>query len=200
MTLCGCQAVWVDVQGRIIGQLFNGLPDMLLHGWKVLLSDCYVVPSCAMVRRDDLGTRPFDTALRVGEDRDLWIKLASNGTVALVQDVMVRIRLPCMSHGRALMLADTWPMLQRHLAAFADSLSWRDRARAYGSLNSQVGKILCRTPHNYACGMLYLAKAVLLGFRPADSLRELIRTAPPVRALRRIRNHRRPEDRPADSL
>ncbi len=187
VTLCGCQADWVDETGHVVQKLFEDMPELLPEGWKPLLWNCYVATPCAMVRRDDLGTAPFDPALRIGEDRDLWIKLATNGVVGLVQETSVRIQLSVgsfMPRNRDLMLQNTGPMLHRHLRAFADHLSRYDRARAIGSLNSQIGKNLCRIPASYARGARHLLLAVLLGYRPVDNLRELLYTAPGVRDLK----------------
>ena len=67
--------------GTRIGPLFRDLPPLLPQGWKTLLWNACVQTSCAVARRADLGSRPFDPSLRVAEDRDLWIRLATNGVV-----------------------------------------------------------------------------------------------------------------------
>jgi glycosyltransferase involved in cell wall biosynthesis len=184
VTLCGCQAIWVDEDGNVIGPLFRGLPARLPQGWKRLLWQCYVATPCAVVRKDDLGIRPFDPNLRIGEDRDLWIKLATNGTVALVPEELVRIRL---SHGSfmqtntGLIRTCTRPMIEKHLRAFSDHLSMRDRLLARGSLHSQIGKILCGDPAQFWAGCGYLLASAAMGYRPTDALRELFYRAPVVR-------------------
>lgn len=187
VTLCGCQADWVDDSGAVIEPLYAGLPDRLPDGWKRLLWQCYVATPCAMARREDLGTAPFDPALRVGEDRDLWIKLASNGAVALVQGTMVRIRLApgsFMPSNSGLVLTCTRPMIERHMRVLADGLSVGDRMRARGSLDSQIGKNLLRDPRRYLEGSRYLLASVLRLYRPLDGLRELLYRAPLVRELK----------------
>lgn len=189
VTLCGCQALWVDEDGRVVEPLFEKLPTLFVQGWKRLLWHCYVATPCVMVRRDDLGVHPFDPALRVGEDRDLWIKLASNGVVGLVQEVMVRIHLSLtsfMPSNRDLMSQYTRPMLCRHLNTFADLITWHDRARTIGSLNSQIGKNLCRNPSSYGRGAWHLLIAMSLGFHPFNNLRELLYTAPVMRELKAL--------------
>ncbi|MGB8275432.1 MAG: glycosyltransferase family 2 protein, partial [Alphaproteobacteria bacterium] len=100
VTLCGCQADLIDDRGEFIEPLFTNLPSFLPDGWKILLWNCYIATPCAIARRKDLGDHPFDSSLRVGEDRDLWIRLASKGTVALVQDVMARIKVSPDSYMR----------------------------------------------------------------------------------------------------
>lgn len=188
VTLCGCQADWVDADGRTVGPLFEALPDLLPQGWKLLLWHCFVATPCAMVRRADLGIRPFDPTLRVGEDRDLWIKLASNGTVGLVQRCMARILVSpgsFMATNTELVRRCTWPMVERHLEHFADALSPFDRMRVRGSLHSQVGKSLSAQPGHFLQGSGHLLAAALFGYRPVDSLRHLAFTAPGLRVLKR---------------
>jgi glycosyltransferase involved in cell wall biosynthesis len=187
MTLCGCQADWVDMDGTLIRPLYDNLPDRLPDGWKTLLWNCYVATPCAMARREDLGIAPFDTSLRVGEDRDLWIRLASNGVVGLVQEKQVIIRTSegsFMARHVKLVLEDTLPMIRRHLAAFSDTLPISTRRRAIGMLHSQIGKSLDNVPGQYLRSVGHLLRAVLMGYRPFDSLRQIVLTAPPVRRVK----------------
>jgi hypothetical protein len=188
VTLCGCQADWVDATGRVVGPLYQGLPDLVPDGWKRLLWNCFVATPCAMARRADLGLHPFDPALRVGEDRDLWIKLASNGTVGLVPRCMARILVSpgsFMARHTELVRRCTWPMVERHLASFADALTPFDRLRARASLHSQVGKSLSAAPGQYLASGRHLLVAALSGFRPLDNLRHLAFTTPGVRDVKR---------------
>lgn len=43
----------------------------------------YVWTSVVMVRRSHLGSRRFDTGLRIAEDRDLWVKLVTQSPIYL---------------------------------------------------------------------------------------------------------------------
>jgi glycosyltransferase involved in cell wall biosynthesis len=187
VTLCGCQAVWVDGGGRVVEPLFTGLPARLRDGWKRLLWECYVATPCVMVRRDDLGVQPFDPALRVGEDRDLWIKLASNGVVGLAQEVLVRIRLSpesFMPRNTDALVTCTRPMIERHIRDLGGHLSLRQRMLALGSLDSQIGKSIVGARDRYAEGGAYLLRSVLQGYRPLDGLRELAYRAPGLRDVK----------------
>ncbi|WP_372617607.1 glycosyltransferase family 2 protein [Falsiroseomonas sp.] len=187
VTLCGCQADWMDTDGRHIRPLYEDLPAMLPDGWKLLLWNCYIATPCAMARRIDLGIAPFDVGLRVGEDRDLWIRLASNGQVGLVNRRLVLIKVSAdsfMARHATLVLQHTLPMIRRHLAAFTDLLSARDRMRAIGLLHSQIGKSLSGAPGQYLRSVKHLALATLAGYRPLDSLRQIVFTAPLVRSTK----------------
>ncbi len=184
ITLCGCQADWVDLAGQLIRPLYQDLPTLLPDGWKLLLWNCYVATPCAMARRLDLGIHPFDPGLRVGEDRDLWIRLASNGTVGLVNRKLVTIKTSSGSHmakHATLVMEHTRPMIRRHLAAFADYLSIGDRMRAEGLLHSQIGKSMASAPGQYRRSAKHMLLALLAGYRPLDSARQLVLTLPVVR-------------------
>lgn len=189
VTLCGCQADWVDVNGGLIRPLYKDLPPLLPEGWKLLLWNCYVATPCAMVRRLDLGIYPFDVNLRVGEDRDLWIRLASNGTVGLVNEKLVVIRTSSgsfMARHAQLVQEHTKPMIEGHLASLADGLTMRDRMRALGLLHSQIGKCLIHAPGQYVAGLGHLCLAVLAGFRPADGIRSLLFALPVIRDVKTV--------------
>ena len=187
VTLCGCQAMWVDVATGRERQLFHSLASYLPDGWRMLLWRTFIHTSCVMARRDDLGIQPFDPALRVGEDRDLWFKLASNGSVALVPEPMVRIRVSADSYmARNIDLIEhlTRPMVLKHIASFGDVLTLRDKMRAHAALHGEVGRTLCESMPSYLRGARHLLVASLLGHRPVFHLLKLIVLAPPVRWLR----------------
>jgi glycosyltransferase involved in cell wall biosynthesis len=187
VTLCGCQATWVNSDGQAVEPLFRNLPERLPDGWKRLFWHCYVATPCAMVRREDLGIAPFDPRMRIGEDRELWIKLAHNGIVALVQEESVRIRLSessFMASNTNLIRTYTLPMIERAMRMLAAELPLRHRLLARGSLHSQIGKQLCRDPRHSAEGMRHLAASVVLGYRPFDGLREIFYRAPVIRDVK----------------
>lgn len=201
VTLCGCQADLVDPEGTRIGPLFRDLPPLLPQGWKVLLWNACVQTSCAVVRRADLGTQPFDPSLRVAEDRDLWIRLATNGAVALVQEPLVRkVESPTsfMAGNQALIASDTRRMIEFHVRAMRDHLTRRERMTAYGCLHSHIGKGLATQPGQYVRGARHLLLAAVMGFRAFDNARHAVLSAPPVRSARAALGlHRRPRPRPA---
>lgn len=187
VTLCGCQGVWVREDGEEAGPVFENLPRLQRDGWKQELWAAGLATPCAMARREDLGDWPFDPRLAVGEDRDLWIRLASKGSVGLVQEPLVRIRLSSgsyMARHAELAREFTLPMIERHLAAFADRLTLRERLRARGHAHSTIGKAFTERPETFAEGAKHLLRAAACGFRPADSLRQILCTAPVMREVR----------------
>lgn len=187
VTLCGCQVELFNQAGTRIGPLFRDLPTFQVDGWKQLLWNPFVHTSSVMVRRLDLGVRPFDRRLRVAEDRDLWIRLASNGTVALVQQVLTRkLESPTsfMSSNRLLIASDTRRMIDHHLSAMRRYMTWRERLTVYGSLHSQIGKGLARHPGRYAGSLAHLLLAIASGFNVLDNARFMLLSAPAMRAVR----------------
>ncbi|MGQ9525656.1 MAG: glycosyltransferase family 2 protein, partial [Armatimonadota bacterium] len=59
----------------------------------ILLVENFIHTSAVMVRRDALmHARLFDESLRSVEDRDMWLRVARNGSVAVVSQVVARAR------------------------------------------------------------------------------------------------------------
>jgi glycosyltransferase involved in cell wall biosynthesis len=203
VTLCACQAIWVDEETGRQWPLFRDLPTFSRDGWRRLLWQTYVATPCVMARRDDLGTAPFDVRLRVAEDRDLWFKLASNGTVALVQEPMVRIRVSrrsYMAQHVRLIRDHTVPMIRRNMASFAEVLTLRERMLALGRLHAELGRSMVDSPAPWPRGALHLVWAAMLGDRPMDNLTKVLATAPclgsTLAALRRWRRRPTPAGAP----
>ena len=187
VTLCGCQADLVAADGSVTGPLFRNLPSFQKAGWKLLLSNAFIQTSCVLVRRADLGTHPFDPTLRVAEDRDVWIKLASNGVTAVLQDVLVRnLETPTsyMSSNTLLIASDTKRMVDFHVNAMRDLMTWRERRVIYGALHSSIGKGLAGHPGHYLKSIRHMLTAVGLGFNVFDNLRFLVLSNPLILKLR----------------
>ena len=183
----GSQADLVAANGAVIGPLFSRLPTFQTMGWRRLLSNAFIQTSCALVRRADLGTQPFDPTLRIAEDRDLWIRLASNGVTALLQNVLVRkAELPTsfMSTHTMLIAVDTKRMVDYHVSAMRDYMSWRERRLIYGSLHSSIGKGFAAHAGHYLRGVRHLLLAIGMGYNMTDNVRFLILSNPAVRTLR----------------
>lgn len=186
--LCGCQAAWVDGEGNTVSVLFAGLPEVIPDGWKQLLWDCYIATPCALARRADLGTAPFNPVLRVGEDRDLWIRIARRGPVVLAQERLVNIRLSpssYMASSAHLSRQYVEPMIEGHIRSLRKNLSLREKFRARAKVYSDIGRGLCASPGGFWRGAWYLGRAIVLGHRPLDSARFLVFTAPGVKSVKK---------------
>ncbi|ABC23885.1 glycosyltransferase family 2 protein [Rhodospirillum rubrum] len=101
--LCCCDAQWVgeDAPARTAHPTIY--EDRPIKGgaeaWKEILLDCYVGTPCVVARRAALiEAGGFDERLVVGEDQDLWIRLALQGPVIALPEVLVRYGLSADSH------------------------------------------------------------------------------------------------------
>lgn len=189
VTLCGCKVELFNQDGSSLGLLSRDVPSFLADGWKHLLWNPFIHTSAVLVRRLDLGIRPFDRRLRVAEDRDLWIRLASNGTVAMVQQVLThKLESPAsfMSSNRMLIASDTRRMIDSHVGAMRQYLTWRERKAVYGSLHSQIGKGLAPQPGRYISSLRHLAMAIAAGFNVFDNVRVVVLSIPAMRAARSL--------------
>lgn len=189
VTLCACKVDRMTTEGILIGPLFQGLPSLQPDGWKRLLWDSFVHTSAAVARRADLSVDPFDSRLRVAEDRDLWITLASGGTVGLVQEVLVhKVESPSsyMSRNQMLVADDTVRMVDYHTRRMRDRLTLADRLRIFGSLNSSIGKGLASKPGHYLRSAKHLLLAIGAGYKVFDNARMMVLGAPPLRSFRAL--------------
>jgi glycosyltransferase involved in cell wall biosynthesis len=99
--------------------------------WKGLLADNFIITSGAMVRASALEvTGLFDSALLVGEDLDLWIKLALVGEVRAVRAPLTRYHQQVgslMMRTRQGEITYVLPMLLAHTSRLSGQLTPAER-------------------------------------------------------------------------
>ncbi|HEY8351171.1 MAG TPA: glycosyltransferase family 2 protein [Sphingomonadales bacterium] len=165
----GCNAEWRGVSGKFSHHLEDGPVVTGRDAWKALLKSCYLSTPCVIARRDALeAAGGFDPALPVGEDQDLWFRLAESGPVLYLTDVLVRIHKQpdsLMSRQRMGMVEHYVPMVERHVARNSDRLTARERREILGPLYAQVGRYMYVTG-NPGIGARMLLRAVRMGERP----------------------------------
>jgi hypothetical protein len=151
-----------------------------------MLEDVYVGTPCAVV--DTATARRlggFDPALRVGEDQDLWLRLAFAGDVVALPEVLVRYRLSVgsyMDRHRDLSLSDWLPRLMAHVEARRSGLTPAERHRILRRIYERMGRNAYRDGRQ-RLGCLLLLRAVGHGAGPLAIARFLLRASPPVQAL-----------------
>jgi len=141
--------------------------------WRTLLKRNFLPTPTVMVRRKDvLEIGGFDPSLVVGEDLDLWIKLALRGEVEVVSGQLVNI----YSRPEGLMRSTpagerdyVLPMIERHLAALGDRMTRSDYRATVGTRNFDFGY------HLYSDGFYWESlplfwKSSLAGHRLLKSL------------------------------
>jgi glycosyltransferase involved in cell wall biosynthesis len=141
--------------------------------WRTLLKRNFLPTQAVMVRRKDvLEVGGFDPSLVVGEDLDLWIKLALRGEVVVLLEPLVNI----YSRPEGLMRntpggeqAYVLPMLERHLASLRDRLTPSDYRATLGGRNLDFGyRMYC--DGRYWESLAFFWRSFLVGHRVIKSL------------------------------
>jgi glycosyltransferase involved in cell wall biosynthesis len=185
--------VVVDSRLRFLTAVATPEPDGLLRAllrWNVLGG-----PSNVLVRRSSLeAAGPFDTALQVLADWDMWIRLAENGSGAACREPVVAY----LAHERNMSVVEV-----RRISAELDHLE-RKHARLMAKLGEQVDRPLLwawmgreqARAGRRAAGIRLLLRAALTSGSPR-LLKEAARLAEPAavhRARVRVGLYRRGED------
>ena len=179
ITLVSCNSQMTSVDGLPLkeGHL-NRPPAKGADAWKTLLIYNFlptptVLTRTALVR--ELGG--FDEALPVGEDLDLWIKLAIRGKVAVLPDILINyydLNNSLMKrHGRHTG-AIVVPMLERHIHEQAAKLTKAEIRHIRGSRSFRMACDLFFSG-SYRSSMSLFLQAARCGTRPVKSLTYLPR-------------------------
>ncbi|MGH6875841.1 MAG: glycosyltransferase family 2 protein, partial [Rhizomicrobium sp.] len=156
--------------GHILGDTFHGAePKCANAAWKALLARNFVAtPTVVASRALLLQAGGFDETLKIGEDQDMWIKLALAGRVAYVPESLVRVHVRNDSLS-AWSLADqrahTLPMIERHLLRQGGRLGCAEKRRILGERVRNTGLSACMHG-DMKNGLTLIAQSVGLGYRP----------------------------------
>ena len=186
-TLCGCDAVWNYPDGSTEHSTASSTGQL---AWKALLRSSFVQTPSVMAPRavlEKLGG--FNPALLVGEDQDLWIRLALVGEVIWINQTLVRVHnlTSGFMHTHA-SRADEFllPMLERHIAALKEKRLGSGEARAIlGERTARVGRNLYVAGSHWRGARLILY-ATVLGYQPLANVAFLAHASPPGRWLKRL--------------
>jgi glycosyltransferase involved in cell wall biosynthesis len=184
--LCCCNAVWMR-DGVAEGTVYDGCavasgPD----AWKGMLEDVYVGTPCAVV--DTALAREFggfDVALRVGEDQDLWLRLAFAGEVVALPETLVHYRRSpgsYMERNRDRSVTDWLPRLVRHVEEHRSALTGAERRHILRRIYERMGRNVYRDGRWRQAAALLL-QAVRYGASPLALGYFLLRASPPARAV-----------------
>ncbi|HEX3810930.1 MAG TPA: glycosyltransferase family 2 protein [Rhizomicrobium sp.] len=189
ISLVACGANLISEAGADLGDIYRGHPVVTgSQAWKALLAFNFIAtPTVIAWRKNLIGLGGFNEVLKIGEDQDLWIRLALTGDLGYVPRSFVRVHVRENSLS-AWELSDqliyTIPMIQRHVRSLHDRLSKSDLRRILGERFGRLGRVA------YARGALrtglsLIVRSILLGYRPLESLYFLASAAPPAIWLRR---------------
>jgi glycosyltransferase involved in cell wall biosynthesis len=158
------------------------------EAWKQLLACNFIVtPSVIVWRRHLLTLGGFNEKMKIGEDQDMWIRLALAGSLGYVPESLVRVHLSAdslSSWALSDLLTYTLPMIERHVAEQRHQLTGREVCRILGERLNRFGRV-AYVRGDLASGLRLIARSILLGYRPAESAFYLLNAAPPLTWFKR---------------
>lgn len=189
-SLVSCECEGVAVDGRPIACTSYARLPWGRNGWKMLLRAGSFATPTVLCRRADLhrvgGFRP---ELRVGEDLDLWIRLACLGEVHVVAENLVTVYqlTTGLSHTQPLgEVRQVLPMIVAHVTEAGDRLTAPERRAILGTRHFDLGYRTYLDGHLREALPLFRRSAAL-GWRRTRSLVFLIDCATGG-MLRRLRH------------
>jgi glycosyltransferase involved in cell wall biosynthesis len=151
--------------------------------WRGLLVRSHIAKPSVVARRAKLlEVGGFDDALKISGDQDMWIKLALNGNVGFIPEVLIRI------HSTSDSLMNRYgpredefglPMIRKHLSQLGSRLSKREIRQILAERYARIGRNIYYRGRPTRGAALVL-HAMLLGNSPLENLGYLISAAPPV--------------------
>ena len=195
MSLIFCEWQLVERDGRVCRPRGFDLPACSAgEFWRALLVKSYIAKPTVVARRSKLlEAGGFDEALKIGEDQDMWIKLALIGKVGVVHQVFVCVHETSGSLMKRYGTREDefgLPMIRNHLDRLTSRLSKQEIRQILGQRYAATGRSL------YAFGTAWrgaalVIRAMLLGNRPLYNLAYLISAAPVTTPLKRFLLRRR---------
>lgn len=194
LAFVACASTLVSAAGNDLGDTYRGQPvvtgDM---AWKALLACNFIATPTVVARRCHLiEVGGFDEEMKIGEDQDLWIRLALTGSLGYVPESLVRVHMrenSLSTWALRNLLTDTLPMIERHIEALRGRLTAREIRRIRGERLSRFGRV-AYARGEIANGISLLGRSVLLGYRPLESAWYVATAAPPSAWLKRRFNRR----------
>jgi glycosyltransferase involved in cell wall biosynthesis len=158
------------------------------NAWKALLAVNFIATPTVIARRADLlASGGFDPCLAVGEDQDMWIRLALRGAVDFTEESLVRVHLrPGSLSGGPIedQLDYTWPMILRHLENLSPRLTRAEIRRICARRLGRMGRTAL-AQGRLAMALPMIARAMGAGDRPLHNMWSLLVAASRPRRLRR---------------
>lgn len=184
LSLVSCASRLILPEGKDGGDVYGGhQPTVGPNAWKALLVTNFIATPSVLARREQLlKLGGFDRRLKIGEDQDMWIRLALIGNVGYVPETLVRV------HERRNSLSDwdleeqlqyTLPMIERHVKALAHRLTDAEIRAIRGERISRLGRVAYARGARIM-GAKMVLEAMLMGYRPFENLYYLLNASPPA--------------------
>jgi len=158
------------------------------ESWKCLLACNFIATPSVIVRRRHLhALGGFNETMKIGEDQDMWIRLALIGSLGYLPENLVRVHLRAdslSSWALSDLLIYTLPMIERHLSDQRHRLSDQEVRQILGERLNRFGRV-AYVRGDLVSGFRLIARSMLLGYRPTESTLYLFRAAPPLTWVKR---------------
>ncbi|MFZ6645817.1 glycosyltransferase family 2 protein [Undibacterium sp. TJN25] len=173
ITLVSCNSILISESGEHLKEgHVNRQPVEGSEAWKTLLIYNFLpTPTVLTYRHLVTSLGGFDETLAVGEDLDLWIRLAFLGKVRVLKEILINY----YDSTDSLMKRHTWetqtivqPMLEKHMATQRSKLSSSEVRHIRGTQAFQMGCNLYFAGAFLPCIPPFL-KAAYFGIRPIKS-------------------------------
>jgi glycosyltransferase involved in cell wall biosynthesis len=156
---------------RSLGDTFRGRPvSDGARAWKDLLARNFVATPTVMAPRPLLARLGFDETLPVGEDQDMWIRLATAGALAYVPETLadVHVQPTSLSRYRGSDLSrHVLPMVRRHVERLRHRLSGREIRTIFAARYADAGHTALRHGDVVRAGRFF-TRALIAGYRPSS--------------------------------
>lgn len=187
-SLCGCDAVWTYPDGSVERTAETENPQAGADAWKALLEypfihTSYVMTPSTHIRK--LGG--FNSSLLVGEDQDLWIRLALAGDVMWIRRDLVCVHNLTGGYMRTYASSEAdflLPMLERHISALRPRLGNSAARQILRRRCARIGRNLYGQGA-YLRGMALILRAIAMGDAPLSHTAFLVYASAPAQWLKR---------------
>jgi glycosyltransferase involved in cell wall biosynthesis len=197
---CGCR--FVDSDGNVFREFGIPPPNTIKSEvWRLLLAATFIAKPCVVARMEALQRAgPFDVALPVAEDQNMWIRLAMQGEVEFIQEYLTIVHESPGSLTKV--YADkvdkyVLPMVKRHLEEQKGRLSKEEIKAILGARFTSVGRNLYLTGSSVR-GASLIVRAMMLGNQVQENLWYLAAASPPARMMKRLVGHPSGRAQPSD--
>jgi glycosyltransferase involved in cell wall biosynthesis len=189
ISFVACGANLIAPNGIDLGDIYRGHPIVTgRESWRALLAYNFIAtPTVLAWRRHIIAVGGFDESLKIGEDQDLWIRLALAGDFAYVPKSLVRVH----SRENSLsaeefsdQLTYTLPMIERRVSELRGRLRNADIRHIRGKRLGLVGRA-AYLRGDYRNGLYLIGRSIALGYQPVGSLHYLASASPPAVWLKR---------------
>jgi glycosyltransferase involved in cell wall biosynthesis len=188
LSIVSCASTIISPDGKDMGDTFGGeKPTVGPDAWKALLVSNFIATPTVIARRAQLlALGCFDRNLKIGEDQDMWIRLALAGDMGFAPESLVIV------HEQKNSLSNwdldeyfryTIPMIEKHVRALSDRLTNSEIRKIRGERIGRLGRVAYARGYRLK-GAGMVLEAILLGFRPLENFYYLMTASPPAALLK----------------